>query len=111
MTASRLAAAEAIQPQSLTRVLADLEEAGLISRQPDLADRRQVLIEITAAGRDLLYEQAKRRTVWLAHAMADHLSQTEQEVLRLAGQLMDRLADLPVEEGSAFENSVHLESL
>lgn len=93
MTPGALAEAEGIQPQSLTRLLADLEAAGFALRRPDPVDRRQSLIEITPAGRDLLHRDAAERAAWLAAAMAAHLSPTERELLRLAAQLMDRLAD------------------
>lgn len=37
-----------------------------------------------------------RRDAWLARAMALRLTRAEQEVLRIAGELMDRLADTDV---------------
>jgi DNA-binding MarR family transcriptional regulator len=93
MTASALAAAERLQPQSLTRMLSRLEGDGLILRSPDDADRRQVKIEITRAGAAVLDEDDRRREAWLAKAMAERLTPTECEVLRLAAGLMARLAD------------------
>ena len=88
-----LAAAERLQPQSLTRSLAGLERDGLISRQPDAADRRRAVLSITDAGREVLREDMRHRDGWLALVMADELTPTEREILRLAGQLMERLAD------------------
>jgi hypothetical protein len=35
----------------------------------------------------------RRRDAWLARAMALGLTRAEQELLRIAGELMDRLAD------------------
>lgn len=93
MTATALAAAEHIQPQSLTRLLARLERDGLITRRADTVDRRQLLIEITEHGREVLIEDTSRREAWLADAMADHLTSTERELLRLASTLLERLAD------------------
>lgn len=92
-TASELAAGERLQPQSLTRVLAELTDAELIVRRPDPADGRQSLISLTDRGADVLSREARAREAWLAEAMAASLSPTEIEVLRLAGALMDRLAD------------------
>src|SRR5258707_15424833 len=54
MTPSALAAQERVLPQSLTRILAALEGKGLIERQSDPADRRQVLVRITVEGRMIL---------------------------------------------------------
>src|SRR5690242_4414653 len=88
MTAGRLAALQRVEPQTVTRTLARLEEDGLISRRPDEADRRQVRIELTDAGRERLLADMRPRVEWLAEAMAS-LSPTEREVLRLAGRLME----------------------
>ncbi len=93
MTASALAAAERLQPQSLTRMLTRLEDDGLIVRSPDDADRRQVRIDITREGAAVLDEDTYRREAWLAKAMAERLTPTECELLRLAADLMERLAD------------------
>ena len=95
MTPSALAAAEAVQPQSLTRVLAELEAEGLMTRRQDTADRRQFLLEMTVEGREVLRRDVTTRALWLDAAMDAQLSPTEQEMLRLAAQLMDRLADAP----------------
>jgi DNA-binding MarR family transcriptional regulator len=93
MTASAMAAAERLQPQSLTRMLSRLENDGLIVRSPDDADRRQVRIDITREGMAVLDEDTDRREAWLAKVMAERLTPTECELLRLAAGLMERLAD------------------
>jgi DNA-binding MarR family transcriptional regulator len=93
MTASAMAAAERLQPQSLTRMLTRLENDGLIVRSPDDTDRRQVRIDITREGVAVLDEDTRRREAWLAKAMAERLTPTERELLRLAAGLMERLAD------------------
>ena len=89
---SALAAQEHMQPQSLTRVLAALEERELIERLPDPRDGRQVRIRITKAGRLALREDAKLKEAWLAAAI-ERLSPTEREVLRLAGDLMRQMTE------------------
>jgi DNA-binding MarR family transcriptional regulator len=92
-TPKELAEAERIQPQSLTRVLATLQERGFISRVPDPADGRQSLVDITPAGLAALRSYTVQREQWLAEAMAETLSPTERELLRLAAELMLRVAD------------------
>lgn len=92
-TPKALAEAERIQPQSLTRVLATLEERALVSRVPDPADGRRSLVSITADGLATLREYSVHREKWLADAMAATLSPTERELLRLAAELMARLAE------------------
>jgi DNA-binding MarR family transcriptional regulator len=94
MTPTEIAAAEHIRPQSLTRLLSALDEDGLIARRADEADRRRIVIVLTPAGRRALEDDMKQRDAWLARAMARALSPTEQELLRLAAQLMELLADV-----------------
>ena len=96
LTATDLAGQERIQPQSLTRLLTDLEEQALITRRQDEGDRRQLLIEITPGGTESLRQDARQQAVWLGRAMCSLLSPVEQEVLRLAAQLMQQLADADV---------------
>ncbi len=101
MTPGALAAAERLQPQSLTRTLASLERRRLAVRQPDDLDRRRSLLAITEAGRQALAADMRQRDGWLAAAMARQLTTAEQQLLRIAGELMDRLADAPDEHRPA----------
>ncbi len=96
VTATDLATGEHIRPQSLTRLLAFLEERGFVSRQPDEADRRRLLITITAEGREALSADVRRKEAWLARAIEQALSPDEREFLSRASRLLDRLT----EEGS-----------
>ena len=96
LTVTALAAKERIQPQSLTRTLADLEESKLVVRRQDPVDRRQSLTEITGLGEDLLRNDARRQATWLAVAMSSVLTPSEREILRVAAQLMRQLADADV---------------
>jgi DNA-binding MarR family transcriptional regulator len=93
-TGADLAERERIQPQSLTRVLAELVREGLISRRPDPQDGRKQLLDITPRGRAALTGDMQARDAWLAKAMEAELSDAEREVLRLAAKLMERLADV-----------------
>jgi hypothetical protein len=43
----------------------------------------------------------RRRDAWLARAMALRLTRAEQELLRIAGELMDRLADTDTDVAGA----------
>ena len=102
LTANDLARLESLQPQSLTRLIADLEQEGLILRQRAEGDRRQIDIKITQAGLTLLISDARRQDVWLGGAMARSLTDTEIEILRLAGPLLARLAS-PSADGPAAD--------
>ena len=52
MSAGELATCERVQPPSMTKVLANLEERGLVRREAHPTDRRQAIIAITDAGID-----------------------------------------------------------
>ena len=93
MSASALAAAERLQPQSVTRVLAALEEQRLISRKPDPTDRRRSQIEITPAGIERLRTAVGRQESWLAEALKARLSPIERDLMQLAIRLIDRLTE------------------
>jgi DNA-binding MarR family transcriptional regulator len=101
-TPGEIAAADGQRPQSLTRVFAELELAGLITRTRSDRDGRAAVLELTAAGRETLYADMAQRDRWLAGALGT-LTDTEVEVLRLAGALMDRLAGLPAEVAAAAD--------
>jgi hypothetical protein len=45
------------------------------------------------AGRAVLARDMQQRDAWLAAAMEQQLTRAERELLRLAGELMDRLAE------------------
>jgi DNA-binding MarR family transcriptional regulator len=86
-----IAAAEHQQPQSLTRVFAELETEGLVRRTPNAADRRGAVLELTKAGMMALRQDMAHRDAWLTSAL-DGLTDLEVEVLRLAAGIIDRLA-------------------
>jgi DNA-binding MarR family transcriptional regulator len=99
LTAVELARLERLQPQSLTRIIAELESGGLVARRQDASDRRAVLIDITEAGRALLAVDARQQNAWLAGAVAARLTGTEAALLAMAAELLDRLAEDPDADG------------
>lgn len=92
MYAGELAAHDNQLPQALTRVFAELEDDGLIARIPDETDRRRSLMSLTDSGRDVLTKEMAVRDDWLASVLAE-LSETEQDVLRIAARLMGKLGE------------------
>ena len=91
MAPSELAALERVQPPSMTRILAKLEEAGLVTREPHPTDRRQAVVAVSDAGKEMLHADRRRRDAWLAQRMRD-LSSDEREILRQAAAVLDKLA-------------------
>ncbi|MEU6145714.1 MarR family transcriptional regulator [Streptomyces sp. NPDC047081] len=94
-TPGEIATAERQRPQSLTRVFAELEADGLILRSPSTTDRRQSVLSLTEEARRALARDMAERDAWLAGALT-LLGPTEQGVLRLAADIMERLADADV---------------
>jgi DNA-binding MarR family transcriptional regulator len=93
MTTGALAASLKVAPQSMTRIVATMAETGFIERTPDPNDRRQILVSTTEAGRRVFDEDARTRRAWLAAAMDAELTTAERDLLRIAGDLMVRLAE------------------
>jgi DNA-binding MarR family transcriptional regulator len=91
MTLGELAAHEKVQPPSMTRTTAILDERGLLTRVSPEVDRRQVRIAISDAGLALLREDRKRRDAWLAGRF-DQLTSDERALLHQVAPLLDRLA-------------------
>lgn len=71
MTPSEVAEAEAVKRPTATRVLAKLEEMGLIERTPDPADGRSSLVAATDRGRDYITRARGRKNALLAKRMAE----------------------------------------
>jgi DNA-binding MarR family transcriptional regulator len=95
VTPSELAAHERVQRPSITRVLARLEELGLVERAPDPADRRSSLISVSTEGRTLLRRQRSRKDQFLARRLAE-LEPDEVATLERAAAILERMLD---EEG------------
>ena len=94
LTLTELARLERLQPQSLTRAIAELEETQLIERTNDEIDRRQLLISITDVGRDLLIVDARAQIHWLGATISTHMSKAEQQMLLIASDLIERICDI-----------------
>jgi DNA-binding MarR family transcriptional regulator len=74
-------------------MLADLEKGKLIARRSNGEDRRENLLEITEAGAKLLIEDIRGQRARLSQAIEGELTGAEKELLRIAADLMDRIAE------------------
>ena len=90
MTPSELAARERIQRPTATRVLARLEDMGLIQRTPDPQDRRSSLVAITPEASEMLAEQRTRKTAFLAERI-DRLGAEDRAALERAADILERM--------------------
>jgi DNA-binding MarR family transcriptional regulator len=86
-----LAAHERVQPPSMTRTVNCLVDDGYAVRRAHPTDGRQVLVDLTDKGREILLADRRRRDAWLAQRLRE-LTPEERTVLRAAAPLIQRLA-------------------
>lgn len=87
-----LAAREQVAPPTITKLLARLDEQGLIQRQRGADDRRVTLVSLTADGQRQFDEGRTRRTAWLVDRLA-HLDDTQQADLARAVEVLEAIAN------------------
>jgi DNA-binding MarR family transcriptional regulator len=92
MTPRELSDAERVQPPTMTKIVARLEEKGLVQRTPHPTDGRQVILAPSPGGREFVREYRRVGDEWLAQRLA-RISAEERETLVRAAEILDRLAN------------------
>jgi DNA-binding MarR family transcriptional regulator len=92
LTPSELAAHERIQRPTVTRLLARLEEDGLVTRAADPRDRRSCLISLSDDGRALLRAVRLRKDAYLAQRLRA-LDADELATLDRAAAILERMLE------------------
>jgi DNA-binding MarR family transcriptional regulator len=91
---------ESVNPTMLSRITAQLCDAGLISREASPGDRRAAFVKATPAGRRMRERIHKERTAALG-AHVDRLEEEQREALWAALGVLETLAEqLPGPHGS-----------
>ncbi|MEV4515381.1 MarR family transcriptional regulator [Dactylosporangium sp. NPDC049525] len=90
LTPRELADAERVQPPTLTKIVAKLEDRGLVQRTPHPTDGRQVILAATESGRAVILEHRRARDEWLAKQLAA-LTPEERETLGKAAEILGRI--------------------
>jgi DNA-binding MarR family transcriptional regulator len=90
-TASALATAEGVRPQSMATTLTALERQGLIQRHADPHDGRRQLVTLTAEGEAVFNGNRAARQEWLISRIRHTLTPAETRTLIEAAALLDRL--------------------
>ncbi|MBW4028962.1 MAG: MarR family transcriptional regulator [Acidobacteria bacterium] len=92
-TVSSLARVEGMRPQSMSAIVAPLQESGLIRGVPDPADGRQTLMSLTPKCLRWLQKARAARQDWLTATISRKLSVQEQTRLQAALELLTRLVE------------------
>ena len=88
---SALATQESLGAPAATRVVASLEEAGLVTRSSDPDDKRASLISLTQVGGETLKALRKERATGLG-AQLDALSESERRLLERALPVLEKIS-------------------
>ena len=91
MTNADLARAQAMKPQSMSTILASLEQEGLVERSPHPTDGRQILFSLTAQGVEARRKRSTAKHEWLLAAVAK-LGPSERQTLLSAAGIIRGLA-------------------
>jgi DNA-binding MarR family transcriptional regulator len=89
---SALATSESLNPTMLSRVIADLVDAGLLERTSDDGDRRAAWVQATDAGEQLAQRMRRERTD-AVNAALEELPPAERRLLEKALPALEALAE------------------
>ena len=90
LSLGELAAAEQVRAPTMSRIVAALEESGIVERARDPADARRVLFKATPEGMRILLEGQRRRTAALERLLLN-LTPEESAALRQTLAGLERL--------------------
>jgi DNA-binding MarR family transcriptional regulator len=91
MRISAIATYESLGAPAATRVVASLEELGLVMRTNDPDDKRASLIDLTELGRSTLSELWRERTLDIT-TMLERLSPKERATIEAALPALEKIA-------------------
>jgi DNA-binding MarR family transcriptional regulator len=94
LTLGELADAEGVRPPTMTRIVAALEEDGLVRREIDDGDGRVTIVRATAKGIRTLDRARARRLKLLRSGLAG-LSRADTAALGRAAELLEHVARRP----------------
>jgi DNA-binding MarR family transcriptional regulator len=92
LTPSELASIERVQRPTATRIVARLEEDGLVERVADPADGRSFTVSTTASGRELLRKLRTRKNAYLARRLRG-LDEEELAILARSADILESLLE------------------
>ncbi|GAA1024391.1 MULTISPECIES: MarR family winged helix-turn-helix transcriptional regulator [Amycolatopsis] len=90
-TTAALARAEQITPQAMSATISGLSTRGFVTRAPDPADGRQMIVSLTPEGVEVLRARRDARMRQFAASLSTSFSPQELAVLKEAAPLLERL--------------------
>jgi DNA-binding MarR family transcriptional regulator len=94
LTLGALADAEQVRPPTMTKLVAAMEHAALVSRETDAADRRVVRISATTKGKRILEEGRDRRIAAIAESLGT-LPDADLADIAAALEAIEKVAGTP----------------
>jgi DNA-binding MarR family transcriptional regulator len=92
LTVGELSSAERVKPPTMTRVVASLEEVGLVTRTTDPQDRRVAHVATTPDGEKLMARSRSRKDAFLA-ARLHSLSPEDRAAVDRAAAVLERMLE------------------
>ena len=92
ITLGELSAAERVKPPTMTKIVACLEEQGLVSRTVDQSDRRVARVAATPAGLAFLEDSRQQKDAYLAQRLRS-LSPEDRTALEQAAEVLERILE------------------
>jgi DNA-binding MarR family transcriptional regulator len=92
-TLGELAALEQVQPPSMTRIVASLAEAGMVTRMADANDRRSARVRATPAGERALERMRTRKNAFLLRRLSELGPDEQRDAAELVGLLEHLLVE------------------
>ena len=94
MTLGQLADAEAVQPPSMTRIVARLVDEGMVVRQAREDDRRSVEVKLSESGKHAIESIRAQRDTWLMERLQS-LSEDDRAELWRGVAAIEKLLEAP----------------
>lgn len=96
---AELADKSGVSRATVTGVVDTLERAGLVMREPDLNDRRMVMIRLTPKGQDVIMKMLPVHFKYIADFMRDFSEEERLELSKLCRKVIE-MAKRPEREGA-----------
>jgi DNA-binding MarR family transcriptional regulator len=88
-----LAATEMVQPPTMTRIVASLADAGMVTRVTDDTDRRSARVRVTPAGTEAIARIRDLKDAFLVRRLAQLSAAEQRQAVELVGLLEQLLVD------------------